>query len=225
MGQSLGLDESTMMVATQENRDEAGEAEEAGSRSDDSSVSLSALVPETTLQETEGEVGEVSSVLSTSARARGECSPPRAQEKIPVEFPCPECSLSFNLKIRLNRHLKNHAKKREMMSTMMSVKAESMSPSKTPTSKTPTSKTISVKVESTSKKSRAPKNHIEPPPGEGVACPDCGKRFRSRGPMLRHFEDLHQPGEYPCRGCGRVFTSKNKVSSHFSRNCKSRMSL
>ena len=218
MGQNLGLDESSLMVATEENKDE-----EAGSRSDDSSVSLSALVPETTLQETEGEPGEegeVSSVLSTSARARGECSPPRAQEKIPVEFPCPECSLSFNLKIRLNRHLKNHAKKREMMSTMMSVKAESMSPTKTPTSKT-----ISVKTESTSKKSRAPKNHIEPPPGEGVACPDCGKRFRSRGPMLRHFEDLHQPGEYPCRGCGRVFTSKNKVSSHFSRNCKSRMSL
>ena len=210
-----------MMIVTEEKE----KVDEAASGSDDSTVSLSALVPETTLQEAEGEPGEVTSEvtsLSTSARARGECSPPRAEEKIPVEFPCPECSLSFNLKIRLNRHLKNHAKKREMMSTMIQVKAESMSPSKL---KTPTSKKISVKAESTSKKPRAPKNHIEPPPGEGVACPDCGKRFRSRGPMLRHFEDLHQPGEYPCRGCGRVFTSKNKVSSHFSRNCKSRMSL
>ena len=210
-----------MMIVTEDKE----KVEEAASGSDDSTVSLSALVPETTLQEAEGETGEVTSevnTLSTSARARGECSPPRAEEKIPVEFPCPECSLSFNLKIRLNRHLKNHAKKREMMSTMIQVKAESVSPSKL---KTPTSKKISVKAESTSKKPRAPKNHIEPPPGEGVACPDCGKRFRSRGPMLRHFEDLHQPGEYPCRGCGRVFSSKNKVSSHFSRNCKSRMSL
>ena len=221
-----------MMIVTEEkDENRKGETEgEAGTMSDDSRVSLSALVPETTLQEgPEGEPGELreevtlsreENTLSTSARARGECSPPRAAEKIPVEFPCPECNLSFNLKIRLNRHLKNHAKRREMMANMISVKAESMSPTKTPTNKK-----ISVKAESSNKKPRAPKNHIEPPPGEGVACPECGKRFRSRGPMLRHYEDLHQPGEYPCRGCGRVFSSKNKVSSHFSRNCKSRMSL
>jgi hypothetical protein len=46
------------------------------------------------------------------------------------------------------------------------------------------------------------------------------------------FEDIHQPGDYPCPGpdCGKVplvlslhssqvFTSRNKMSSHRSRNC------
>lgn len=59
-------------------------------------------------------------------------------------------------------------------------------------------------------------------PGSGRECPLCRKEFPANGPMRRHFEDIHQPGEYPCRGCGKVFTSKNKVSSHYSRNCKRR---
>ena len=33
---------------------------------------------------------------------------------------------------------------------------------------------------------------------------------------------INKAREYPCRGCGKVFTSKNKVSSHYSRNCKRR---
>jgi len=58
-------------------------------------------------------------------------------------------------------------------------------------------------------------------PGTGTTCPLCGKQFPKNGPMRRHFEDIHQPGEYPCpgEGCGKVFTSKNKMSSHRSRNC------
>jgi len=59
-------------------------------------------------------------------------------------------------------------------------------------------------------------------PGSGRECPLCQKEFPANGPMRRHFEDIHQPGEYPCKGCGKVFTSKNKVSSHYSRNCKRR---
>ena len=43
----------------------------------------------------------------------------------------------------------------------------------------------------------------------------------------RHFEDLHQPGEFPCPGdesiCGKVFTSRNKMSSHYSRYYNSRL--
>jgi len=57
-------------------------------------------------------------------------------------------------------------------------------------------------------------------PGDGKECPVCKKQFTSNGPMRRHFEDIHQPGEFPCKGCGKVFSSKNKVSSHYSRNCK-----
>jgi len=58
-------------------------------------------------------------------------------------------------------------------------------------------------------------------PGTGTSCPLCGKQFPKNGPMRRHFEDIHQPGEYPCpgEGCGKIFTSKNKMSSHRSRNC------
>ena len=40
----------------------------------------------------------------------------------------------------------------------------------------------------------------------GTTCPLCGKQFPKNGPMRRHFEDIHQPGEYPCpgEGCGKV---------------------
>lgn len=45
--------------------------------------------------------------------------------------------------------------------------------------------------------------------------------IRSEIEPCRHFEDLHQPGEFPCPGdeklCGKVFTSRNKMSSHYSR--------
>jgi len=57
-------------------------------------------------------------------------------------------------------------------------------------------------------------------PGNGTVCPLCSKEFPKNGPMRRHFEDIHQPGEFPCAGCGKVFSSKNKMSSHYSRNCK-----
>merc|ERR1719239_855553 len=60
-------------------------------------------------------------------------------------------------------------------------------------------------------------------PGKGKACPECNKEFRNQGVLDRHFEDIHQPGEFPCPGdesiCGKVFTSRNKMSSHYSRNC------
>jgi len=57
-------------------------------------------------------------------------------------------------------------------------------------------------------------------PGDGTVCPLCEKEFPKNGPMRNHFIDIHQPGEFPCKGCQKVFTSKNKMSSHYSRNCK-----
>ena len=57
-------------------------------------------------------------------------------------------------------------------------------------------------------------------PGDGKICRLCTKEFRSNCSMKRHFEDIHNPGEYPCKGCRKIFTSKNKLSSHYSRNCK-----
>jgi len=160
-------------------------------------LSVSALIPETTLEEGSG------SDIEVDNRQMGEASPPNAAdvEKAPVEFKCPDCDLSFNLKIRLNRHLKLHDKKNQGSPMLKIVKTESGTPGKV----------------------RAPpRNYIEPKEGTGHPCGDCGKRFNSKNAMMRHFEDIHQPGEYPCRGCGRIFSSKNKCSSHYSRNCKNR---
>jgi len=58
--------------------------------------------------------------------------------------------------------------------------------------------------------------------GDGKICRLCDKQFPNNPSMKRHFEDIHQPGEFPCKGCGKIFTSMNKVSSHYSRNCKAR---
>ena len=58
-------------------------------------------------------------------------------------------------------------------------------------------------------RSRTPNKQIadaNQDPGTGTSCPLCGKQFPKNGPMRRHFEDIHQPGEYPCpgEGCGKV---------------------
>lgn len=58
-------------------------------------------------------------------------------------------------------------------------------------------------------------------PGSGTVCPACNKEFKLNTHMRLHFKDIHQPGHFPCTGenCGKVFTSKNKMSSHRSRHC------
>jgi len=65
--------------------------------------------------------------------------------------------------------------------------------------------------------------------GNGKVCPLCNKEFRKKSFMRFHFQDIHQPGEFPCKGCGKMFTSNNKMSSHYSRHCnpnrKKRMTL
>jgi len=54
--------------------------------------------------------------------------------------------------------------------------------------------------------------------GVGTECPECHKVVSM---PKQHMEDMHSPpGHFPCRGCSKVFTSKNKESSHYSRACK-----
>ena len=166
--------------------------EDAGTIEVGDIVSLAALVPETTLQE--GPEGPEDSLQF------GNASPPRAEERPVVEFPCPDCHLSFKLKIKLNRHLKSHVKKEEMKAELSRSKPVVKSERETP-------------------RKQGPRVWIPAHDNDGVACPECNKRFKSKGPMQRHFEDIHQPGEFPCRGCGKMFTSKNKMSSHYSRHC------
>ena len=191
------------MIETTETGDIVDHGDEDDSGASDLSVS-ELLVPETTLQEGSADV----------LREVGECSPPSLAdaERAVVEFPCPECDRTFDLKIKLNRHMKLHTKKTDAKAMLF------------------TTPVMKVKCEPGTSTPRGPgnrgtpRNYQPPPEGEGVACPECvpERRFKSRAAMQRHFEDIHQPGEFPCRGCGKVFTSKNKQSSHYSRNCKQR---
>ena len=68
------------------------------------------------------------------------------------------------------------------------------------------------------------------PEGEGFPCRQCGKVFRTENMEKFHYTDVHEQGHFPCKGgCGKIFTSKNKMSSHWSRHCnprsKNRMSM
>jgi len=171
---------------------------------DENELYITALTPETTLQEIDTTV-EVTP--HTEEEDQG-VSPPRMNEKLPIEFPCPECPLTFNLKIRLNRHVKLHDKRDKVISEMAEAKKEVIK-----------AKKVVVKKELGSKTKQGARVWTPAEGEKGVPCSECGKLFKSRGPMLRHFEDIHQSGEYPCKGCGKMFSSKNKMSSHFSRHC------
>jgi len=72
---------------------------------------------------------------------------------------------------------------------------------------------------STKRKSNERSGEMKPSrqSGVGVECPECHKVV---GALKRHLEDMHSPpGHFPCPGCKKVFTSRNKQSSHTSRNC------
>jgi len=54
--------------------------------------------------------------------------------------------------------------------------------------------------------------------GSGV-CPVCAKTVSARN-LKRHMEDIHCPGVFPCPHCGKVFSSRNKLSSHVTQTCQ-----
>jgi len=64
----------------------------------------------------------------------------------------------------------------------------------------------------------------EEKPGRGRVCRVCGKKLSDTMNMRRHFKDVHQPGEFPCQVCGKIYTSSNKVYSHYTRYCKQKKS-
>jgi len=100
-----------------------------------------------------------------------------------------------------------------------SIKEEAEVKRKSLTSTTPVPKkktVVNVKKEKKGNVSVAEPNQTA---GDGKVCPMCSKEFRTSAMMRFHFVDIHQPGEFPCKGCQKMFTSKNKMSSHYSRHC------
>jgi len=165
-------------------------------------VTMKLLEPETTLTE----------------------SPTRADTKTPPrEKKCQDCGFTCRLQIQMNRH-KNLCVKKEGSS------ARKASPGskwklKVKERKKSDEGSYSKRKRSFQEDDSGKKSKKSPyvSPGKGKACPECNKEFRNQAVLDRHFEDIHQPGEFPCPGdesiCGKVFTSRNKMSSHYSRNC------
>ena len=186
------------------NDDVSIETDDSKDEDEDNELYVTALTPETTLQ-------EIDTVEVNIDEEHG-VSPPRIRtdSKPTIKFPCPECPLTFNLKIRLNKHIKLHVKKDKVVEEIYESKKEIKKEKKAKTSLT------MLKQEQVKQGPRAwaPKEGAS-----GTPCTECGKFFKSRANMQRHFEDMHQAGEFPCKGCGKVFSSKNKMGSHYSRHC------
>jgi len=199
---------------------------------------MAALEPVTTIHEdsdTEPPMMRVSAVWSEAPASDSEgVSPPRASP--PSGKKCPDCAFTCKLQIQMNRHkavCKKDSVKFPVKKWKMKIKSEESVKKPLPIvnkSLTIVNKSLpivakvvpaaGVKADGSAKK---PKKSPYVEPGKGHPCKECGKEFRNEATLARHFEDIHQAGEFPCPGdtslCGKVFTSKNKMSSHYSRNC------
>lgn len=174
--------------------------------------SLAALEPVTSL--TEGEEDAMQLKVETVWSEAGGSGKPRGGRR------CPDCDFTCKLQIQLKRH-------REVCGGGARGKS-----SAGPKSWKLKVKTVGLATKRSSALARRAgpgeggKKAKKSPyvsPGKGKPCNDCGKEFRNEAVLERHIEDLHRPGEFPCPGeqaiCGKVFTSRNKMSSHYSRNC------
>lgn len=169
----------------------------------------------------------------------GEENDPPEQER----YKCDHCPISFTMPDNLSEHLSRKHNKlikteagagaviieldNEVSPVFIDTRTVDIKPEFTKT--TPTRKKSKVNLKQKGKAKRSSVGRSDPvlaganmEAGDGKICRLCFKEFPSNGPMRRHFEDIHNPGEYPCKGCQKIFTSKNKVSSHYSRNCKRR---
>ena len=187
---------------------------------------MALLDPVTTLEEEEGEGGIW--VEAVWSQAEGSHSP--KMKAVPRALKCSNCEFTCKLQIQMNRHknlcvIKKEGGAKTELSKIWKQKLKIKSSSVEYKPSEASRKTLSGKraaegvvrnEDEINKKSHALL-------GKGVPCKECGKEFRDQRTMGRHFEDLHQPGNFPCPGdkriCGKVFSSSNKMSSHYSRNC------
>jgi hypothetical protein len=191
-------------------------------------------------QPTEVEEDEESNILEPQVVVTIEeeegVSPPRIS---PPRKRCPDCPRTFKLQIQLNRH-KEHCTKKEggsmftkkeggsvlrIGNTPKSFTLNELKAKKLVFNKGRRSAPAEISMSRAERKAKHPtgggNNNIVPPNGQGVPCPECGKKFFTKGKMNAHHVDIHQPGHFPCPGqkCGKVFSSKNKQTSHYSKNC------
>ena len=181
------------------------------------------LEPVTTLEEEEEEEEgglRVESVWSEAEGSPKMKTPPRALK-------CRDCEFTCKLQIQMNRHKNLCVVKKEPGAKHEIAKKWKLKIKPAPV--------VSKPIQASGKRpsagfvkndSESNKNFKKSPyasPGKGVPCTECGKEYRNQASLEGHIEDIHRPGNFPCPGdkklCGKVFTSRNKMSSHYSRNC------
>ena len=165
--------------------------------------SLEVFVPVATLEE--GEVHEDPETRDIK------------MERISVDsYNCDFCQKSFTLQENLQEHIgRKHPNKKKSRKLSQSKAARSV--------KLPRG-FQKQKLISRPRKIVTPRRQSQDiPEGEGFPCKECGKEFRTQSMAEFHYTDVHVTGHFPCKGnCGKVFTSKNKMSSHWSRHCNPR---
>merc|ERR1719494_1441378 len=163
-------------LAPEETDEEADEPEvvEEEEGEGEKLVSIKLLEPETTLDE-------------SPSRPTTTKTPPREKK-------CANCGFTCRLQIQMNRH-KNLCVKTESKSSLGSKWKLKVKERRKSDEGTNINQRKSLQVSG-----KKPKKSPYVSPGKGVPCPECNKEFRNQAVLDRHFEDLHQPGEFPCPG-------------------------
>ena len=182
------------------------EKEVASDTIQDLEPSLEVFVPLATLEE-----GELQGDLDARAIKR---------ERVSADsYNCDFCQKSFTVEENLQEHMgRKHPTKSQ-------ARKHNQSLSKARSVKLPRGfQKQNNKLVSRQRKNVNPRRQSSDiPEGEGFPCKECGKEFRTLSMAEFHYTDVHVAGHFPCKGnCGKIFTSKNKMSSHWSRHCNPR---
>ena len=135
------------------------------------------------------------------------------QERITAQRPykCSYCPKSFTLSDNLDEHINRKHPSKAVKNKQSATRLLSRRGIQKPGQKVTT---VAVRRRS------APRGSPDVPEGEGFKCDECGNVYKTQSMKNFHYTDVHVQGHFPCKGgCGKIFTSKNKMSSHWSRHC------
>ena len=139
------------------------------------------------------------------------------QERVQRQHRCSHCPKSFSLSDSLAEHIRRKHPHRAKITPPEGMRVKLR--------KGATMKQGQVMIQR--KSMSRPRQQPDIPEGEGFPCGECGRVYKTEAMQKFHYTDVHVQGHFPCKGgCGKIFTSKNKMSSHWSRHCndKSRRS-